>query len=265
MQNISKNKPDGPRLEEILPDGQIINRKWLLQKGFARSSVDYFVRSGKLTRIGHGVYRRPGPPLKWEHLLYSLQELGFALHIGSRTALDLQGYAHYLSLGNTKNVITLHGYDKLPTWINSVDSDIRFTAYLQKGFSQLPENSLSTMTFGHWDWELRLSTAELALFELLSWIKDESDFSMADKYFESTTALRPRLINELLQTCTHIQTKRLFLWFSDRHDHQWNQSIERDKIDLGKGKRVVIKGGTLDKKYNITVPKGMIHDEALFF
>ena len=112
---------------------------------------------------------------------------------------------------------------------------------------------------------MNLSTVELALFELLTQVKDESDFSVADKYFESATILRPELVNALLQSCTHIQTKRLFMWFADRHAHQWSRNIDRDDIDLGSGKRVIIKGGALDKKYKITVPREMTYNEALFF
>ena len=112
---------------------------------------------------------------------------------------------------------------------------------------------------------MSVSSVELALFELLSYVKDESDFLVADKYFESATVLRVELLNELLHTCTHIQTNRLFLWFADRHAHQWSSQIDRENIDLGSGKRSIIKGGIFDKKYNITVPEEMMQDEELFF
>lgn len=265
MQNRNKVKPDSHRLEQILPDGQVVNRTWLQDKGYERSTIDYYIRSGKLESVGRGVYRRPGPPLKWEHLLYSLGELGFTLHVGGRSALDLQGYEHYVSLGSSQKVITLYGKSKIPAWIKNTDSNVKFTAYMQKEFPILPDNSLTTMMFGHWDWELNISTVELALVELLGQVKDESGFLVADKYFESATTLRPKLINELLHSCTRIQTKRLFMWFADRHSHQWSQAIDRNTIDLGSGKRVIIKGGALDKNYNITVPREMAYNETFFF
>jgi len=265
MQKDIKNQPSTHRLEQTLPDGQVVNRKWLKFKGYERTAIDYYVRSGKLESVGRGVYRRPGPPLKWEHLFYSLQELGHLLHVGGQSALDLQGYTHYLHLGNKQKEITLYGQSKLPTWIQNLDNSIKFIAYSQKGFTKLPQNTLTTIVFGHWDWKLNISSVELALFELLSQVKDESDFLVADKYFESATVLRTELINELLQTCTHIQTKRLFMWFADRHSHQWNSKLNRDNVDLGSGKRSIIKGGVFDKKYNITVPKEMMQNEELFF
>jgi hypothetical protein len=265
MQKYKDNKPKTLRLEQIVPDGQVVNRKWLYKKGYERSSIDYYLRSGKLESVARGVYRRPGPPLKWQHLFYSLCELGYAHHIGGKSALDLQGYTHYLSLGNKQKVISLFGDEKLPSWINEIYPDIKFISFAQKGFVKLPDDSFTTIPFGHWDWELKLSSVELALFELLSLVKDETDFLIADKYFESATILKPKLLNTLLQTCTHIQTKRLFLWFSDRHSHQWSVDIDRTNIELGSGKRAIIKGGVLDKRYNITVPKEMIQDEQLLF
>ena len=72
---ITKAKPS---LEQTLSEGQLVNRDWLLKRGFNRPRVDYFLRSGKLEPVAHGVYRRPGPPLKWEHMVYSLKEMGLA-------------------------------------------------------------------------------------------------------------------------------------------------------------------------------------------
>ncbi len=260
-----KDKPIPPFLDQVLPDGQVVNRKWLQEHGYNRTTIDYYIRSGKLESVRRGVYRRPGPPLKWQHLFYSLQELGYMLHIGGRSALDLQGYVHYLSFGTDKKEITLCGKSRLPLWINDVGENIHFKALKQKGFQKLPKDSVTTMTFGHWDWRLNISSKELALFELLSRVKEKADFFIADKYFESVTVLRPALINELLQACIHIQTKQLFIWFADRHSRQWSSKIDQEKIDLGRGKRSIIKGGILDKRYNITVPREMMRDEQLFF
>ncbi len=265
MQKVIKDKLSTPFLDQVLLDGQVVNRKWLQRKGYKRTTIDYYIRSKKLESVGRGVYRRPGPPLKWQHLFYSLQELGYALHIGGRSALELQGYTHYLTLGNMQKEITLYGKNRLPQWINDIDKNILFKTYPQKGFTKLPQNALTTIVFGHWDWRLNISSIELALFELLSQVKDEADFFVVDKYFESATVLRTELINKLFQTCNHIQTKRLFMWFADRYSHQWYNKLNLNKIDLGSGKRSIIKGGALDKKYNITVPKEMMQNEQPFF
>ncbi len=59
----------------------------------------------------------------------------------------------------------------------------------------------------------------------------------------------------LLINCQSIKAKRLFLWFAERHNHAWLQKLDRSGIDLGKGKRMLVRGGKLDTKYNITVPE----------
>ncbi len=259
MQNNDLNKPDSVLLTNCLPDGLVVNRKWLKIKGFERTAVDYFVRAGKLERVGHGAYRRPGPPLKWEHLVYSLQELGSPVRVGGRTALDLQGMAHYLPVGNMQTV-ELYGVNKLPGWLSELQSPFKLVAEGMGGVDKLPAYSLTTRPFGHWDWLLRLSTVELALFELLEKIQDESGFSLADKYFESAATLRPKLLNSLLRGCRQIKTKRLFLWFSDRHSHAWRSKVRTNNVDLGHGKRMIVKGGALDKTYSITVPRSMTGD-----
>lgn len=69
-------------LEQTLPDGQLVNRAWLLAHGYNRPRVDYFLRANKLEAVNWGIYRRPGPPLKWEHIVYSLNEMGCAVHVG---------------------------------------------------------------------------------------------------------------------------------------------------------------------------------------
>lgn len=263
MQNQTHGKPSSLPLDQVLPDGQVVNRAWLQDRGFDRSRVDFYLFSHKLARVGHGAYRRPGPPLKWEHYVYSLQELGIDIHIGGRTALNLLGYAHYLELGGIKK-IDLYSQSPLPTWIKSIKEFV-FEHHKRQCFDTLEDSAFTTKPFGHWDWQLRVSSIELALIELLCDVGNEADFLVADKYFESATSLRPRLVNILLKQCTQVKAKRLFLWFSERHNHAWFQNIEIVNLDLGSGKRVIVKGGALDKEYQITVPREMSGNEQFFF
>ena len=67
----------------------------------------------------------------------------------------------------------------------------------------------------------------------------------------------PRRMQKLLEVATSIKVIRLFFFFADRRRHRWLEHIKRDKIDLGKGKRMLVKGGKLDPKYQITVPEDL--------
>lgn len=243
-------------LEQCLPEGQLVNRAWLKARGFSRPRVDYALRAGKLEAVAHGVYRRPGPPLKWEHVVFSLNEMGCPVRVGGRSALELQGLAHYLPAGNLRR-IHLYGPAKVPAWVAGFQSPFRFDTHTQRLFDPLPEAAVHSKPFGAWDWPIPYSTPELATLELLAGVREAADFSVADKFFEAAVNLRPDLLHALLQACTQVKAKRLFLWFSDRHGHDWRQVLETDGIDLGRGKRMLIKGGAYDGTYKITVPREM--------
>jgi len=243
-------------LKDRLPDGLIVDRTWLANQGFKPPLVDYYLRSGALEPVARGAYRRPGPPLKWEHVVYSLQVMGHAVHVGGRSALELQGFAHYLSIQGIRQ-IHLYGVDKLPGWINKLETPYRFSLHKTKLFDNPVTDGITTKPFGHWDWPLLLATPELALLEIVSEIKQNTDFEVVDKLFESATLLRPQLLITLLNACHSVKAKRLFLWFAERHGFSWFKRLEVRTINLGSGKRVIAKNGTLDKKYQITVPEHM--------
>ncbi len=244
-------------LEQCLPEGQLVNRAWLKVRGFNRPRVDYALRAGKLASVAHGVYRRPGPPLKWEHVVYSLNEMGYPVHVGGRSALELQGLAHYLPLGG-KQRIDLYGAIKMPRWVVGFSALFRFEIHSQRLFKDVPEAAIHNRPFGAWDWPIPFSTPEVALLELLAGVREMADFFMADKFFESSVNLRPNLLQDLLRACTQVKAKRLFLWFSDRHGHAWRQLLETESINLGRGKRMLIKGGMYDATYQITVPREIV-------
>jgi hypothetical protein len=243
-------------LEQILPEGLVVDRAWLNAQGVSRSSIDYYLRAGRLEAVARGAYRRPGPALKWEHLVYSLQELGYPIHVGGRAALELQGYTHYLSMSG-KQQIDLYGVRHIPSSLLTNSASIKLEMHSVELFSKLPAEAISTKPFGHWDWLIRYATPELALLELLAAVNNDTDFSVADKFFEFAVTLRPTLVNTLLDVCTQVKAKRLFLWFATRHNHPWLKQINTSKVNLGGGKRVIVTGGALDKQYQITVPREM--------
>ena len=243
-------------LEQTLFEGQLVNREWLLQRGFNRPRVDYFLRAGKLESISHGVYRRPGPPLKWEHVVYSLTEMGYPVHVGGRSALELQGWAHYLPPGGVQR-INLYGSECVPKWVLNYPAKFRFVAHTRRIFDLLPKGTVKPKPFGSWDWPIAYAVPELAMLELLSEVRQRADFSVADKFFESATNFRPDILYILLRACSQVKAKRLFLWFSDRHAHDWRQALKIGGINLGKGKRMLVEGGAFDPTYQITIPREM--------
>ncbi len=245
-----------PLLEQVLPEGQVVNRDWLYERGISRPRVDYALRAGKLESIAHGFYRLPGPPLKWEHVVYSLNKMGYQVHVGSRSALELQGHAHYLPAGSTKR-LDLFGSAKLPAWVLNFSGGYQFAQHNRRFFKDVPTEAIILQPFGAWDWPIPYSKIELAFLELLAGVETAADFSLADKFFESAVNLRPSLLHSLLHQCKQVKAKRLFLWFSERHNHDWLSVLDTNDLNLGSGKRMIVKGGALNSKYQITVPKEM--------
>src|SRR5690554_5528849 len=72
--------------------------------------------------------------------------------------------------------------------------------------------------------------------------------------FGGLTNLRPRRLQGLLQACTSVRTKRAFLLLARYFRHGWFSRLDISAIDLGRGKRQLLKGGVLDREYQITVP-----------
>jgi hypothetical protein len=261
---VDKKRRAAP-LDRVLPEGQVVDRAWLAARGFPKTSVDFYLRSGALDAIARGAYRRPGPPLKWEHLVYSMQELGLRIHVGGTTALELHGMAQYLALGGMRTIHTF-GEVALPGWVRRADVQVRFIHDSRMLFSRETPMSLTTRNFGHWDWPISVSSAELALFEELRSLRTNADFTAADSFFEAASTLRSGLAKELLSACRSVKVKRLFLWFASRHGHSWAAAISEERVDIGSGKRVIAKNGALDARFLITVPRDMTRgsDRSIF-
>ena len=114
-----------------------------------------------------------------------------------------------------------------------------------------------TQPWGQWGWQLYLSSPERATLELLDELPDRESFHQVDKLFEGLANLSPHRVENLLARCKNVKVKRLFFYFADRHKHAWLKRIDRTKVDLGKGKRLLVRGGKLDTAYLITVPEDL--------
>jgi Transcriptional regulator, AbiEi antitoxin, Type IV TA system/Transcriptional regulator, AbiEi antitoxin N-terminal domain len=244
-------------IEQCLPEGQLANRRWLQSQGFNRPRVDYFLRSGKIVPVARGIYRRPGPPLKWEHVVFSLNEIGYPVRVGGRAALNLQGLAHYLPVGKPQHIDLYGQQTKVPGWVVIFQDSFRFEVHTRKLFDALPAAAIHHMPFGAWDWPIPYSTPELAMIEFLAGVQDAAGFFTAEKFFESAVNLRPDMLRDLLLSSVQVKAKRLFLWFADRHEHAWREMLATEDIDLGRGKRMIVKSGAYDANYQITVPREM--------
>ena len=229
------------------------------------------------------MYRRPAPKLqkeaghddvRWQAVVISLQTLlGCPYTVGGRTALELQGFAHYLS-GHPRE-IHLYGTGKPPGWVTKLKLENRFVFHnaqrlfrREAGSSQLSKRSKGSgndllqssyvrQPWGQWEWPLTMSSPERAILELLDEVPQRETFHQADVLMEGLRNLSPRRLQTLLVACRSVKVKRLFLWFAERHQHAWLKKLDRKQINLGRGKRMLVRGGKLDATFNITVPESI--------
>ena len=274
------------RLQRLLPEGLVADAAWLTRNGYPSSLRSRYVASGWLQPVVRGVFRRPQhrpgledpAPLRWQHVVVSLQMvLERPVAVGGRTALELAGFGHYASIGGPAEV-HLYGDEPAPGWLEKLPIGTVFVHHnARKLFRTEPisgaldslkaaltgdpppgsepvHGSLEWRRFGDGDWPMVLSTPERAVLELLDELPDRETFHQADMLMEGLVGLGPARMGHLLRECRSVKVKRLFLWFAERHAHDWLGRLDLDHVDLGSGKRMLARGGRLDPKYRITVP-----------
>lgn len=262
------------RLQRLLPDGLLADAHWLAEQGYSRQLLGRYLEGGWLERLGRGLFRRPSPsPVHWQQVVASMQTLlGRNVVVGGRTALELQGYSHY-PLPHGPKVVHLHSDDgALPSWLPMLNGP-RFVhhntrrlfpsrpivqtmeAYREAGPEGVAASDDLVWRRLDFAWGVVISTPERAALELLDELPSRESFHEADVLLSGLVNLRPGRMSRLLSECRSIKVKRLFLWFADRHEHQWLGRLDLHAVDLGRGKRMLVRGGKLDSKYQITMPE----------
>lgn len=266
------------RLERDLPEGLVVDAAWLQKRGYSTSLRSQYVVAGWLQQPVRRVYRRSRGSLNWQQIVISLQTLlGHLLTVGGRTALELHGYAHYLS--QQTGEVHLYGPKPPPGWLKNLKVDAAFFYHNDRKLfrasraqfpplgtdpfdnGNLDSHSAGALTtilpWGPWKWPLVLSTPERAVLELLDELPSRETFHQVDRLFGGLSNLSPRRLQDLLVDCRSVKVKRLFFYFADRHHHAWIKRLDKGRIELGSGKRLLVKGGKLDPTYQITVPENL--------
>lgn len=266
-------------LQERLEEGLLAPTWWLEEQGYSRQLLSKY--AGRwLDTPARGVYRRAGPPLKWQHVVASLQLVARTdLHVGGKTALVQRGLGHYVQMHGAPTVL-LYGSDALPAWVGKLGLRERFVTRSDRIFSDLrlrrpsrdvlvdaagkrvgpdalADFGLQEMPWGAWDWPLLYSTEERAIFELLQDVPGRESVYEADALMQGLVGLRPKRVTDLLRVCRSVKVKRLFLALAERHEHPWLAHVDLSDVDLGKGKRALVRGGKLHSRYLITLPEDL--------
>ena len=250
--------PYETKINKILqqwPSGTVGLSVWLEGLNVYSELLQHYEKTGWLESIGWGAFKRTGDPVEWLGGLYAIQQqAGLSIHIGGRTALGMQGQAHYLELNS--QVVHLFAPLKvnLPTWFKEHDWDVTL---------ELHHTDFLPPDIGIVDVESKLFSVEAsgaarALMECLYLAPKKFELVEAFQIMEGLSTLRPVTVQDLLEKCRSVKVKRLFLFMAEQAGHAWFRHLDRTKVEMGHGKRSLVEGGVYVAKYQITVPKELI-------
>ncbi len=247
----------GTKINQLLqqwPRGTVATNPWLESQGVSSDLARWYVKARWLTRLGTGAYAQAGDTIGWMGGLFALQlQLGMTVHAGAKSALELQGRAHYVPLGSRKRVILISDApETLPTWFRQHPWEARIEQHSLRLFRQLPPESLRQIDCG--SFRIAASSPERAIMEEMRLVRTNDDIDHSMQLLENLATLRPHIVQQLLEACASIKVKRLFLWGAEQTGHAWFDLLDPERVDLGSGKRQLYRGGAFDPKYRITIP-----------
>lgn len=234
------------------PNGVVLQSFWLKEQGYSAALQQRYRNSKWLDSVGKGAMIRHGDNVGYEGAIYALQtQTDSTIHPAGKTALSLLGKTHYLELA-TKKVTVFGGEgERLPIWFQKHNWDV-LVDYYSTSFLP-PDIGLVDVDFK--TFSIKVSNAVRAVMECLYLAPEKQELLECYELMEGLNNLRPKQVQELLEKCQSVKVKRLFIFIAEKIGHDWFQYLDLKKVDLGSGKRSIVKNGVYIPKYQITVPK----------
>ena len=234
------------------PNGVVFQSSWLTSQGYSADLQRHYRKSKWLESIGTGAMIRTADIVSYEGGIYALQKQTlYTIHPAGRTALSLLGKTHYLELSSKKATVFGGKSEKLPAWFQKHDWGITID-YYQTSF--LPSD-LGLVEVDFKNFSIKVSNATRAVMECLYLAPEKQELVECYELIEGLNNLRPNQVQELLEKCESIKVKRLFLYMAEKAAHSWFTYLDLKRVDLGQGKRSIVKNGVYIPKYQITIPK----------
>ena len=235
--------------------GTVCVASWLEAHGISRDLQKHYRSSGWLETVGTGAFKRPGEQVTWQGGLYALQfQVGLAVHVGALTALALQGLAHYVRLGTETVFLFSPPRENLPSWFRRRE----WSQPIYHCRTSVLPAALALVDYPVGPFSIRVAAPERAILESLHLGPDTVDLLECYQIVEGLTTLRPRLLQQLLEQCSSVKVKRLFLYMAEKAGHQWFKRLDTERLDLGSGVRTVTKGGVYLSGGNLILPKELV-------
>lgn len=246
---------NGIKINKLLKDwpiGTVFLSSWLTDNGISSQLLNRYKKSKWLESIGNGAVIRSGDDVDYHGGIYALQnQAELTVHVGGRTALALQGRAHYIDMAAGRAVLFGAKKESLPAWFKDKDWETKIEYYTT---SFLPAD-MGLVNLERKNFSVKISSPARAILECLYLAPKHQEFFECYELMEGLNNLRPKSVQELLENCSSIKVKRLFLYMTEKLKHPWLEFVDLSKVDLGSGKRSLAKNGVYIDKYKITVPK----------
>lgn len=251
----------GTKINQLLqnwPKGTVATSAWLQTQGISALLKKQYQNTRWIETLGYGAVIRKGDKVNWEGALFALQkQLGIAIHVGGKSALELQGYAHFIKFDQSDIHLYVQGSKKLPLWFTAHNWGKKLDIHMTKFLCTLEGLALHK----EGEFAIRISTPERAFLETLYLVPQQQALQECYYLIENMIDLRPSLLQSLLEQTRSIKVKRLFFFLADKLNHPWLSQLDKSKIPLGTGKRKIVESGVLDPKYLITVPKDLLEND----
>ena len=242
------------KLIQSWPTGTVSTSKWLGALGISRQLVSAYKAGSWVKAFGQGAFMKPQDKIEWYGALYALQyQLRLDIHVGGKSALELQGLAHYLPMGHqTIDLLTLQR-TLIPRWFARHQWKEQNVRVIEN--SSLPVKiEIHEISMGNFN--IRVSSRERAALELLCLTPRLYSFEETRIIMESLGTLRANVLTKLLSVCTSEKAKRLLLYFGEQMNHAWRSKINEKKIKMGDYLlKITFQNGKYDSKYNLFIPK----------
>lgn len=246
-------------LHTAWPKNTVLTTRSLKASGFSDQLIQKYCYSGWLKRIGVGAFVRQDDHAIWQGGLYAIQHnLDKSIHIGGLSALEIHGLRHYLGLSPNK-AIYLYNTSSikqiLPGWFSQHFNQRANIHYRQCHIFE-KEVGLEVQIIEGLN--IIVSQPERAILELLYLVPKTISVEHAAELVENLQTIRPENMQQLLEGCSHILVKRLFLCLADLCQLPVLKYLDMEKINLGSGKRTVGHGGRYFHKYKLVLPYNSI-------
>lgn len=238
-------------LSEHTPGGLFFS-SWLAKNDYSPQLTKSYRDSGWLDMLVPGVMCRHDEKLSALAAVNSYNsQLGETARIAAHSALELQGFSHYVPMGKPNLMVTGAESGKLE-WMNSDRFDMNIVHFKTTVFK------LSmTVDVKVGELEVAASSPELAFMECLHLVPKYYNYMDLYYIMEQLTALDPERVQQILENTHSQKIKRMFLYMASKAGHYWVEMLDLKKIGLSSSKLQLVKDGVYNPTYRITVPKGL--------